>query len=217
MSEIVLHITSGKGPDECRWVVAQLARAFIREGAREGVSCEVLDAQEALPASLLLRVEGDAAQAFVRARTGSVLWVGDSPFRPGHRRRNWFAGVSVAPAPEQVPELRDEDIVFQTMRASGPGGQHVNKTDSAVRATHKTSGLVATAQEQRSQHANRKLAKLKLAIMLEERRAQAGEQARTAQWSTHQALERGNPVRTYTGAQFRLRVTGRGASHRIES
>lgn len=205
MTEIILHLTSGKGPDECCWVVAKLAQAFASEGKAHGVTCDVLDAEEGLPASLLLRVSGDNAQAFARERTGTILWVGESPFRPRHRRRNWFVGVALAPSPESVPDLREEDVAFQTMRASGPGGQHVNKTDSAVRATHRPTGLVATAQEQRSQHANRKLAMLKLAVLLEERRVAAGDNARREHWSTHQALERGNPVRTYTGPQFRLK------------
>jgi peptide chain release factor len=205
MTEIILHITAGKGPDECRWVVERLAQAFTREGLQQGVSCEFLDEHEALPSSLLLRLEGDTAQAFAQERIGSTLWVGDSPFRPRHKRRNWFVGVALAPSPETVPDLRDEDIDFQTMRASGPGGQHVNKTDSAVRATHRPTGLVSTAQEQRSQHANRKLAKLKLAIMLEDRRSGARKDAQLEQWSSHQSLERGNPVRIYTGPLFKFK------------
>ncbi len=206
MTEIILHLSSGKGPDECRWVVAQLAKAFTKEGVSQGITCELLDAEEALPPSLLLRLSGDDAPAFVRDRLGTILWVGDSPFRPGHRRRNWFVSVRQAPSIEDVPHLSDADIEFQTMRASGPGGQHVNKTDSAVRATHRPTGLVTTAQEQRSQHANRKLAKLKLAILLEERRSGALGDARQEQWSANQSLERGNPVRTYTGPLFKLKM-----------
>lgn len=205
MTEIILHLTSGKGPAECRWVVAQLAQAFASEGARQGVTCDVLDAEGTPPASLLLRVSGETAPAFARDRIGTVLWVGDSPLRPQHRRRNWFVGVAPAPSPDSVSDLRDEDIDFQTIRASGPGGQHVNKTDSAVRATHRPTGLVTTAREQRSQHANRKLARLKLAIMLEERRSGAREDLHREIWSTHQTLERGNPVRTYTGPRFKLK------------
>ena len=205
MTKAILHLTSGKGPAECRWVVAQLAKAFADEAAKIGVTCEVLDAQDELPASLLMRVSGDGALAFVRERAGTIRWIGESPFRPRHKRRNWFVGVALAPVPEDVPDLRDSDIDFQAMRASGPGGQHINKTDSAVRATHRPTGLVATAQEQRSQHANRKLAKLKLAMVLEERRSGATEQVRQEQWSVHQQLERGNPVRIYTGPRFKLK------------
>ncbi|MDQ0464254.1 peptide chain release factor [Caulobacter ginsengisoli] len=202
MSEVILHLTSGQGPQECRWVVAQLAAAYAREAEAYGVVCEVLEGFEDHPSSLLMRVSGDQAPAFVAGRTGTVLWIGDSPFRPGHNRRNWFVGVALAPEPDLVPDLKAEDIDYQTLRASGPGGQHVNKTDSAVRATHRPTGLVATAQEQRSQHANRKLARLKLAMMIEEQRGASRDKARRSQWSLHQQLERGNPVRTYRGVRF---------------
>lgn len=206
MTEAILHLTSGKGPAECRWVVSRLAEAFAGEAAKAGVTCEVLDAQDELPASLLMRVSGDGALTFARERIGTILWTGESPFRPRHKRRNWFVGVALAPVPEDVPDLRDSDIDYQAMRASGPGGQHVNKTDSAVRATHRPTGLVATAQEKRSQHANRKLAKLKLAMLLEERRSGASHDVRQKQWSAHQQLERGNPVRTYTGPKFKVKA-----------
>mgnify|MGYP000501247098 CR=1 FL=1 len=202
MSEVVLHLTSGQGPRECRWVIAQLAAAYAREAEAHGVACKVLEGFEDYPSSLLMRVSGDQAPAFVAGRIGTVLWIGDSPFRPGHNRRNWFVGVAIAPEPDLVPDLKADDIDYQTLRASGPGGQHVNKTDSAVRATHRPTGLVATAQEQRSQHANRKLARLKLAMMIEEQRGASRDQARRSQWSLNQQLERGNPVRTYKGARF---------------
>ncbi len=205
MSEVVLHVTAGQGPEECRWVVARLADAFAREAEAQGSLCEVLEPVEGLPASLLLRVTGEEARAFAEARTGTVLWVGDSPFRPGHKRRNWFVGVALAPEPEAMADLRDEDIDYQAMRASGPGGQHVNKTDSAIRATHRPSGLVATAREQRSQHANRRLARLKLAMMMEERRGRSRDDARRSRWGLHQRLERGRPVRVYAGTGFEPR------------
>ena len=207
MSEVILHITAGKGPQECRWVVAQLARAFTREAKSLGLECELLDGAEDLPSSILLRVAGDGASTFAAQRIGTNQWIGNSPFRPAHKRRNWFVGVALAPEPEAIIDLREEDIDYQAMRASGPGGQHVNKTDSAVRATHCPTGLVATAQEQRSQHANRKLARLKLAIMLEERRGQAKDDQRRLQWQVHQELERGNAVRVYAGERLQLKST----------
>lgn len=206
MSEVILHITAGKGPQECHWVVAQLARAFAREAKGAGLECEMLDGMEDLPSSVLLRIAGEAASAFAARRIGTNLWIGNSPFRPTHKRRNWFVGVALAPEPETISDLREDDIEYRAMRASGPGGQHVNKTDSAVRATHRPTGLVATAQEQRSHHANRKLARLKLAIMLDERRGQAKDDARRSQWQVHQELERGNAVRAYTGSKFVLKA-----------
>lgn len=205
MGEMILHITAGKGPQECRWVVAQLARAFTREASDMGLVCDMLDGMDDYPSAILLRIEGEAAPDFAAQRIGTNQWIGNSPLRAGHKRRNWFVGVALAPLPDAIPDLGENDIVYQAMRASGPGGQHVNKTDSAVRATHLPTGLVATAQEQRSQHANRKLARLKLAIMLEERRGQAVHDARRSQWQGHQELERGNAVRIYAGPRFLLK------------
>lgn len=205
MTEVILHITAGKGPQECRWVVAQLTRAFAREARDAGLVCEVLGGAEDLPASALLRIAGESAPGFAAARVGTNQWIGTSPQRPAHKRRNWFVGVVLAPVPDAIPDLGEHDIAYQAMRASGPGGQHVNKTDSAVRATHLPTGLVATAQEQRSQHANRRLARLKLAIMLEEQRGQALNYVRRSQWQAHQELERGNAVRVYEGSKFTLK------------
>jgi peptide chain release factor len=161
---------------------------------------------EELPASVLLRIVGEGAPDFAKERIGTNQWIGTSPQRSGHKRRNWFVGVALAPLPDAIPDLGEHDITYQAMRASGPGGQHVNKTDSAVRATHMPTGLVATSQEQRSQHANRKLARLKLAIMLEERRGQALDDTRRSQWLAHQELERGNAVRVYVGPSFKLKA-----------
>jgi peptide chain release factor len=188
-------------------ILVASAMSPLSEEARDaGLANELLDGTEDLPSSVLLRIAGDGAAAFAAARVGTNQWIGTSPQRPAHKRRNWFVGVALAPLPDAVPDLGEHDIAYQAMRASGPGGQHVNKTDSAVRATHLPTGLVATAQEQRSQHANRKLARLKLAIMLEERRGQALGDVRRSQWQAHQELERGNAVRVYVGPSFKLKA-----------
>jgi peptide chain release factor len=189
MSEAILHITAGKGPQESRWVVAQLARAFVREAKGMGLECELLDGVEDLPSSILLRISGDGASTFAARHIGTNQWIGTSPFRPAHKRRNWFVGVALAPEPEAITDLKEEDIDYQAMRA-----------------THRPTGLVATAQAQRSQHANRKLARLKLAVMLEERRGQTMDDQRRSQWQAHQDLERGNAVRVYVGTKFALKV-----------
>jgi peptide chain release factor len=155
-------------------------------------------------ASALLRITGAGSQAFAAARAGTIRWIGASPFRPLHKRRNWFVGVRPVPEAGEGSELREQDIAYQTLRASGPGGQHVNTTDSAVRATHLPTGLAALSQDQRSQFANKKIARLKLALLLEQRLAGEAADGKRALWQQNRELERGNAVRTYEGAKFRL-------------
>jgi peptide chain release factor len=205
MSGIILHITAGQGPAECEWVVVGVAAAFRREAATAGLTCTPVEPLAGPSPSIMLRVEGETAEAFVAARVGTVRWVGKSIFRPVHKRKNWFVGVSRVAELKDMPDVQEHDIVYQTMRASGPGGQHVNKTDSAVRATHVPSGLSAVSQAQRSQRANKITARLKLALMLRELREKEVVDGKSALWAHNHNLERGNAVRTYEGVAFRLR------------
>jgi len=208
MSETILHLSSGQGPEECQWVVAQVAAAFAREATVLGLACEPVEPITGPTASALLRISGDDSEAFVAARTGTIRWIGTSPFRPTHKRKNWFVAATTAPEVETIAEFRDCDVRYQAFRASGPGGQHVNTTDSAVRATHLRTGLSTASQDQRSQFANKKIARLKLAMIFDERRRQGSADGKRALWSRNQALERGNAVRTYEGPGFRLRAPG---------
>lgn len=205
MSGIILHLSSGQGPEECRWVVAKLAHLFGREASEAGLRCEPVESFAGHPASVLLEVSGAGCDAFVPDRIGTVRWIGTSPFRPHHKRRNWFVGVAVVGEPEKIADFREVEVEYQTMRASGPGGQHVNKTDSAVRATHRPTGLTAVSQDQRSQFANKKIARLKLAMLLAERHQAAVDASCRNAWDRNRALERGGEVRTYEGEAFKLR------------
>jgi peptide chain release factor len=204
---VVLHLSAGQGPEECRWVVWRLARALADEAASAGVSCVPVEPIAGSTPSALLRIDGEAVavEAFVQARAGTIRWIGTSPFRPTHKRRNWFVAVGLVAEAEDTPDLCEADIRYQSYRASGPGGQHVNTTDSAIRATHVPSGLTTTSQDQRSQFANKKVARLKLAMMIEERRREGEAGGKRELWDRHHALERGNAVRSYEGERFRLR------------
>jgi peptide chain release factor len=202
MTAILLHLSAGQGPRECEWVVEQLTEAFHREARAVGLSCEPVEPLKGPCASSILRVSGAGADLFVAARTGTIRWMGTSPFRPSHKRRNWFVGVRPISDARDCPELRDEDICYQTLRASGPGGQHVNKTDSAVRATHLPTGLTTLSQDQRSQFANKKIARLKLGMLLEQRRKCEAAGGKRILWQQNQELERGNAIRTYAGRKF---------------
>lgn len=205
MTEIILHLSSGQGPKECEWVVAELAKALCREGSAAGLACEPIEPIQGPASTALLRLSGDGAEAFAATCIGTIRWIGTSPFRPLHKRRNWFVGVQPVRIDEPSSDLRDEDIRYQTFRASGPGGQHVNKTDSAVRATHVPTGLVASSQDQRSQFANKRIARLKLAMLLDDRRRADQAGGKRALWDQNRELERGNAVRTYEGERFRRR------------
>lgn len=202
MTEYTIMISSGSGPKECEFAASGIAKAYLREAKASGVSGIILEGGSA--GSCLMRLSGENAKAFLTQRIGSVKWICQSPFRKNHKRKNWFVGVSILPEPEAVPMLDVKDITFTAMRASGPGGQHVNKTNSAVRAVHAPTGLAVTAQEERSQHANKKLCLVKLAAILsaeDERREADNEKSA---WRNHKSLERGNPVRTYHGMNFKF-------------
>lgn len=116
-----------------------------------------------------------------------------------HGRKNWFFGGAYLAMPSV--ELESE-IRFETLRSSGPGGQHVNTTDSAVRAIHLASGISVKVQTERSQHANKRLAVLLIARRLAQRAEQKDQKQRAERRLLHHQLERGNPQRTFKGERF---------------
>ena len=205
--DVYLHVSAGSGPRECEWVAVNLAKHFVKEATAEGLTAELMWEGEPAPysPSLLLKVQGRGVDTFVQDRTGSIKWIGESPCRPNHKRKNWFVSVKKVLSVADVPTLNPQDVDYQTMKASGPGGQHVNTTDSAVRATHRSSGVSVVAKEERSQHANKKLALMKLAMIFAERQAGEAADAKEAMWRQNHQLERGNEVRTYVGPKFKRR------------
>ncbi|MBK5963328.1 peptide chain release factor H [Thiocystis minor] len=200
-----LQLSAGRCPAECEWVVGRLAPLLIRELSAHGLAVDEIartpgehggDAR-----SILLRVSGPDAAMQVGSWLGTIQWTGASPYRPRHKRKNWF--VSVAAFAEPAADRWDDTAVrIETLRASGPGGQHVNRTESAVRVTHLPTGLSTIAQEERSQHLNRRLALARLAALFAERTDQQARAAEDQRWRQHTQLERGNAVRVYHGADW---------------
>lgn len=209
MSEIFMHISAGSGPKECQWVVAKLAQAFVKEARAQNLLGEIILGDEDRAktySSLLLKLSGVGAQKFAQARTGSIRWIGQSPFRKNHKRKNWFVGVTVLDAEKSHVDFKESDIRYQAMKASGPGGQHVNATQSAVRATHIPTGVSVVAREERSQHANKRLCRIKLAMVFEDQKTKTRDKAKQDKWQQNHNLERGNAVRIYEGVKFRLKT-----------
>jgi peptide chain release factor len=205
---IWVQISAGEGPAECCWVVARLAEVLAEEAQTKGLVARALervagDRPETFK-TVLLSLEGDDAASFLASWEGTVQWIGRSPFRPNHKRKNWFVGVE-AFEPPSAPSWAEEDLRVDVMRSSGPGGQHVNKTESAVRVTHVPSGLSAIAREERSQHLNRRLALARLARLFEQQGQASQADVRRQRWQKHHSLVRGQAIRVFEGPDFRAR------------
>jgi peptide chain release factor len=156
------------------------------------------------PASAIAVVSGEGAERFAASWSGSIQWIAESPLRPQHKRKNWFIAVMALPAAAVPPAVLDpRDVRFEAFRAGGPGGQHQNKTESAVRAMHVPSGLAAVARDERSQHRNKAAALERLAVLLRTAQDVAAIADQQAVHAGHDRLERGNPVRCFQGKAFK--------------
>ncbi len=203
-----LQLSTGQGPLECGWVLPRLLVAMLAEAETAGVTAVCLEQIAGAPDTLrsaLVELRDGPCEAFAAAWVGSILWVGASPFRPHHRRRNWFVQVArIEPPDADEPNvLRPADLEISAMRSSGAGGQNVNKRSTAIRARHLQSGLEVVAREERSQAANRRAALARLAWLLRERATSRRDADAQAQWESKHQVERGNPRRVFRGPEFR--------------
>ena len=201
-----IHAGAG-GTESCDWAL-MLMRMYLRYFERMGLSVQELDrtdGEEAGIRSVNLLVKGPYAYGYLSCELGVHRLVRISPFDSQHRRHTSFASVDVLPELAQVNiEIRDEDIEMSFDRASGPGGQHVNKTSSAVRIVHKATGIVVRCQNERSQHKNRALAMK----MLQAKLYRLEEQKRDAQlaklYGEKGEIAWGNQIRSYFLQPYQL-------------
>ena len=198
-----MTVNAGAGGTDAQDWAEMVLRMEMRWAERRGFKVELLEAsagEEAGIKSATFRVSGDNAYGLYSAEKGVHRLVRLSPFDSANRRQTSFAGVEVAPVVEEAGEIEieDDDLQVDTYRASGAGGQHVNKTDSAVRITHRPSGIVVQCQNERSQSANRATAMAMLRAKLIER------QERERQEEI--ARERGETLDVNFGSQIRSYV-----------
>ncbi len=201
-SNAILEFHPGAGGTEsCDWT-GMLYRMYTRYAQSKGYKVSVLDYQEGEEAgikSATILVEGEKAYGYLKGEKGVHRLVRISPFDAGARRHTSFASVEVMPQfnDEIEIEIKPEDLIVETKRASGAGGQHINKTDSAIRMVHKPTGIVATCQSGRSQIQNREEALNILKSRLLQREIEEQQKKINALKGETKANEWGSQIRSY--------------------
>lgn len=205
MEKMIIQITSGKGPAECCRVVACVQSLLMKEAKIKGIDLEVLESKAGeLNRTLLsvtLMARGSNLNGFIAEWKGTIQWIAQSPYRKYHKRKNWFVGISAFDV-QSLLQWNPKDVKIETCRSSGPGGQNVNKVETAVRGTHLPSGIQVMAMDSRSQLENKKLC---LERLRNKHLVWQTEQLMLQQqdlWQEHNVLERGNPVKTIKADLF---------------
>ncbi|MDV4160422.1 peptide chain release factor H [Rhizobium leguminosarum] len=202
MSAIDLLITSGNGPVECRMALTALLGIIEREAIRFDCSFETSlgpTPDQHGAKSAIVSLDGSEAERIASDYCGTIRFTFKSPIRSGHKRQNWYVAVQRIDSQPDGGEvtINPADLRFETLRAGGPGGQHQNTTDSAVRVLHRPTGLVVTARDERSQHRNKALALRRLEAMLRHLKVEKQEAAKSGRFIANRTIERGNEVRSF--------------------
>ncbi len=205
-----LDIQAGSGGTEAQDWANMLLRMYLRWGEQNGFDTELIEVSAGEVAgikSATIKLSGDYAFGWLRTETGVHRLVRKSPFDSGNRRHTSFASVFVSPEVDEniEIEINPADLRIDTYRASGAGGQHVNKTDSAVRLTHEPSGIVVQCQSGRSQHQNKDNAMKQLKAKLYEMEVQKQNAEKQAMEDTKTDIGWGSQIRSYVLDQSRIK------------
>ena len=204
----IVSIHAGAGGTEAQDWAEMLLRMYLRWCEKKGFRTEIVDSlpgEEAGIKGVTFTVEGPYAYGYLKAEVGIHRLVRISPFDASRRRHTSFAAVFVYPEVEDVEvEIKESDLRIDTFRASGAGGQHVNKTDSAVRITHLPTGIVVQCQNERSQHKNRAMAMKILKARLYEWELKKREEEMRHLHEEKREIAWGSQIRSYVLQPYRL-------------
>ncbi len=205
-----LDVQAGSGGTEAQDWANMLLRMYLRWGERRGFRTEIIELSDGEVAgikSATVRFEGEYAFGWLRTETGVHRLVRKSPFDSGNRRHTSFAAVFVSPEIDDSIEIEinPADLRVDTYRASGAGGQHVNRTESAIRITHMPSGIVVACQNDRSQHKNRDTAMKQLKAKLYEMEIQKRNAQKQAEEDAKSDIGWGSQIRSYVLDQSRIK------------
>lgn len=196
-----IQITAGRGPVECARAVTLVAREITKAiPSLQLTDYEPHNQVDGCYMSMTFASDTPIPPSIVNEWQGSVLWRSTrNPYRPGHKRSNWFVGVNFFDEVE-LPAIKDSDITYETCRSGGKGGQNVNKVETSVRAIHRPTGISVKCSDERSQSQNKSLARERLILRLRQLNQDTIAESKSAQWSKHDSLERGNPVKKFSGS-----------------